>query len=76
LPSRCTISPKNLIALASAGTGNGAIIKGASSPPAAVNTLTGSAQNDGITGGSGSDILTGGAGQDTLTGGAGVDQFI
>jgi hypothetical protein len=61
---------------ASAGTGNGAIIKGASSSPAAVNTLTGSAQNDGITGGSGSDILTGGAGEDTLTGGAGVDQFI
>lgn len=61
---------------ASAGTGNGAIIKGASSSPAAVNTLTGSAQNDGITGGSGSDILTGGAGGDTLTGGAGVDQFI
>jgi Ca2+-binding RTX toxin-like protein len=76
LPSRCTISPKNLIALTSAGTGNGAIIKGASSSPAAVNTLFGSAQNYGITGGSGSDILTGGAGQDTLTGGAGVDQFI
>jgi hypothetical protein len=61
---------------ASAGTGNGAIIKGASSSPAAVNTLTGSAQNDGITGGSGSDLLVGNAGQDTLTGGAGVDQFI
>jgi hypothetical protein len=61
---------------ASAGTGNGAIIKGASSSPAAVNTLTGSAQNDGITGGSGSDLLVGNAGEDTLTGGAGVDQFI
>ncbi|MDB9416616.1 beta strand repeat-containing protein [Microcystis aeruginosa] len=61
---------------ASAGTGNGAIIKGASSSPAAVNTLFGSAQNDGITGGSGSDSLRGNAGQDTLTGGAGVDQFI
>ncbi|CCI32091.1 DUF4214 domain-containing protein [Microcystis sp. T1-4] len=61
---------------ASAGTVNGAIIKGASSSPAAVNTLTGSAQNDGITGGSGSDLLRGNAGQDTLTGGAGVDQFI
>jgi hypothetical protein len=61
---------------ASAGTGNGAIIKGASSSPAAVNTLTGSGQNDIIAGGSGSDILTGLAGQDTLTGGAGVDQFI
>ncbi|TRT61986.1 MAG: DUF4214 domain-containing protein [Microcystis aeruginosa Ma_QC_C_20070703_M131] len=60
---------------ASAGTVNGAIIKGASSSPAAVNTLTGSAQNDGITGGSGSDLLRGNAGQDTLTGGAGVDQF-
>jgi len=61
---------------ASAGTGNGAIIKGASSSPAAVNTLTGSNQNDGITGGSGSDLLRGNGGQDTLTGGAGVDQFI
>lgn len=61
---------------ASAGTGNGAIINGASSSPAAVNTLTGSNQNDGITGGSGSDSLRGNAGQDTLTGGAGVDQFI
>jgi hypothetical protein len=61
---------------ASAGTGNGAIIKGASSSPAAVNILVGSAQNDGITGGSGSDLLVGNAGQDTLTGGAGVDQFI
>ncbi len=60
---------------ASAGTVNGAIIKGASSSPAAVNTLFGSAQNDGITGGSGSDLLDGNAGQDTLTGGAGVDQF-
>jgi hypothetical protein len=66
----------NVIINASAGTGNGAIIKGASSSPAAVNTLTGSAQNDGITGGSGSDLLQGNAGQDTLTGGAGVDQFI
>ena len=55
---------------------NGAIIKGASSSPAAVNTLTGSNKNDGITGGSGSDSLRGNAGQDTLTGGAGVDQFI
>lgn len=61
---------------ASAGTVNGAIIKGASSSPAAVNTLFGSAQNDGITGGSGSDSLRGNAGQDTLTGGAGVDKFI
>ncbi|MCA2553705.1 MAG: DUF4214 domain-containing protein [Microcystis sp. M04BS1] len=59
-----------------AGTGAGAIIKGASSSPAAVNTLIGSNQNDGITGGSGSDSLRGNAGQDTLTGGAGVDQFI
>lgn len=61
---------------ASLGTGNGAIIKGASSSPAAVNTLFGSAQNDIIAGGSGSDLLDGNAGQDTLTGGAGVDQFI
>lgn len=61
---------------ASAGTVNGAIIKGASSSPAAVNTLSGSNQNDGITGGSGSDLLRGNRGQDTLTGGAGVDQFI
>ena len=60
---------------ASAGTVNGAIIKGASSSPAAANTLSGSNQNDGITGGSGSDLLDGNAGQDTLTGGAGVDQF-
>ncbi|MBE5232391.1 MAG: DUF4214 domain-containing protein [Microcystis aeruginosa PMC 728.11] len=66
----------NVTINASAGTGNGAIIKGASSSPAAVNTLTGSNQNDGITGGSGSDLLQGNAGQDTLTGGAGVDQFI
>lgn len=61
---------------ASAGNVNGAIIKGASSSPAAVNTLSGSNQNDGITGGSGSDLLRGNRGQDTLTGGAGVDQFI
>lgn len=66
----------NVTINASAGTGAGAVIKGASSSPAAVNTLTGSNQNDGITGGSGSDLLRGNAGQDTLTGGAGVDQFI